>query len=393
MGDLKPQNVLVCPRSLRVTVVDTDSFQIAGRGGRLHGCPVITPEYTAPELHRQGLSRARRTPASDAFALAVIVYQLLLGGSHPFEGDGEGRVPDRIRRGQCPIVPGVTAVRAPASAVPFSTIHPALREAFVRCFGEGHAFATAVRRGVARGAGEVGEATWRAARGARRTSTPGGSARCPGASAGSATGLDLFPAGQRWQRATLARAPDPRAAPEAERARWLALHVRGRLVGGQVTAAERAWLHKAGAALGFARARVDAVIEEVAATPVVGPWARIASRARGLLPGSLPRRALGLPAAALLVVRRADPSPGPSPYQGASGRRGQRARARMRRGRGWAVIGNTGGGGARAGGAVDGEREDWRSGRGDRGEAHRPARPRRRPHVVGSPDRGLQAPP
>ena len=58
---------------------------VGSQRGRRHGCPVITPEYTAPELHREGLSRARRTSASDAFALAVLLYQLLMGGSHPFE--------------------------------------------------------------------------------------------------------------------------------------------------------------------------------------------------------------------------------------------------------------------------------------------------------------------
>jgi hypothetical protein len=345
VGDLKPQNVLVCPRSLRVTLVDTDSFQILGPRGKIHGSPVVTPEYTAPELHGPGLARALRTPASDAFALAVIVYQLLLGGSHPFEGDGEGRVPDRIPRRLCPIVPGVSAVRAPASAIPFSTLHPSLQDAFVRCFGEAPSrrpSAAAFREALARSARDLVRCPRSAAH-----EHPRGLGRCPWCERRERTGLDLFPAGQRWQRATLARVPDPRMAPEAERARWLALHVRGRLVGGQVTPAERAFLHKAGAALGFARARVDAVIGEVAATPVAEPWARRLERARGILAGSLPRRALAVPAAALITgsAVAAGVLAGPWRPGGESPAEAASARA-CAVGGGWAVIGNTGGRGA-----------------------------------------------
>jgi protein kinase-like protein/SH3 domain-containing protein len=285
VGDLKPQNVLVVPLSGRVTLVDTDSFHLVDRrSAGVHACPVVTPEYTAPELHREGLSRARRTPASDVFALAILVYQLLVGGSHPFEGDGEGRVPDRIPRQLCPIVPGVTGIRAPARAIPFATLHPALRDAFIRCFGPGHA-APEQRPSAA----EWRDLLMKSARDMVRCPKsaahehPRELARCPWCERRERTGLDLFPTGQRWQRASLARAPDPRAAPEAERVKWLLLHVRGRMVGARVTEAERAWLDKAGAALGFPRARVSAVIQQAATTPVLQPWEKIASRARSLL--------------------------------------------------------------------------------------------------------------
>jgi Protein kinase domain len=345
VGDLKPQNVLVSPLSGRVTLVDTDSFQIVDRDGRVHACPVFTPEYAAPELHRGALSRARRTPASDAFALAVLLYQLLMGGSHPFEGEGEGRVPDRIPRGLCPIVPGVTRIRAPPSALPFTALHPALREAFVRCFGPGHAAPEQRPSAV-----EWREVLARARRDLARCRRspahehPRGQALCPWCERRERTGLDLFPAGQRWQRASLARAPDPMTAQPAERARWLALHVRGRMVGGKVTPAERAWLAKAGAALGFSRAQVARAIDEVAATPVVAPWARVVSRARSLLPGSLPRRAFTVPAAAALLAGGAILAgswrPGGVPQEEPAGVRACAV------GGEWAVIGNTGGRGA-----------------------------------------------
>ncbi|WP_437275836.1 hypothetical protein WME90_31920 [Sorangium sp. So ce375] len=272
VGDLKPQNVLVSPLSGRVALVDADSFQIRDpEAGELHGCQVLTPEYTAPELCGAGSGRAERTPASDAFALSVLIHQLLLGGAHPFEGElapggarGAERIPARIRLGLCPLVPGVTGVRPAAGAMPFATLHPELQALFIRCFGPGHG-APAERPGAA---------AWRAAlvRAQREMVRCGRSAahlhdkrlpRCPWCERRERTGIDLFPAGQGYQRA-IARVRDPAAAPEAERIRWLGQHARGRLRDGALSAAERAWLDRAGAALGLGRAAVARVIEEAA---------------------------------------------------------------------------------------------------------------------------------
>jgi hypothetical protein len=323
VGDLKPQNVLVAPLHGRVALVDADSFQVRDRAtGRVHRSAVITPEYTAPELCSDDPARTPRTPASDAFALAVLVHQILLGGAHPFEGEpapGRGapladRVPDRIRRGLCPLVPTVTAVRAPAGAVPSSTLHPALREMFVRCFGEGHG-APDARPGAA--AWE--DALRRAARDMVRCPASQAHlhdralAACPWCARRARTGIDLYPAKQGWQR-VLARSPDPAAAPEPERLRWLSLHVRGRTREGAPTAAERAWLEKAGAALGFDRARVAQAITLASGpreTPLLlARLRRLASaclRARPRLPDLLsarlrPRRMLLLSAATLASV-------------------------------------------------------------------------------------------
>ena len=256
---------------------------------------VVTPEYTAPELMGAEPARVDRTAASDVFALAVLVHQLLLGGAHPFEGQpgaglGAGsveRVPGRIRRGLCPLVPGVTAVRPAQGALPFATLPAALRALFVRCFGAGHA--TPEERPAA--------AEWRKALvAASEAMVPCARneahlhdralARCPFCERRERSGIDLFPTGQGWQR-RVARLRDPGAASEADRARWLGAHVRGRLAAGTVTAAERAWLEKAGAVLGFDRARVAQAIEQEAsrgalrarpAAPIAALAARLPSR-------------------------------------------------------------------------------------------------------------------
>ena len=296
VGDLKPQNILVAPLSGQVALVDTDSFQVRERGGRLHRGGVITPEYGAPELAGVDLRKTDRAAESDAFALAVIVHQLLMGGSHPFDGDlapgqtgSVERVPGRIRRGMSPLVPSVVTIRPPPGAIPSATLHSGLRDAFARCFGEGH------KAPARRPSAEVWEKTLLAAAAAltrcRRSEAhfhDRSLERCPWCERRERTGIDLFPVGQRWQRRTVARAPDPAAASELDRARWLASHVRGRVAGRRITAAERAWLEKAGAALGFDRARVAETIADALAPPA--PRATIRARLAGLVPSlSLPR--------------------------------------------------------------------------------------------------------
>lgn len=267
VGDLKPANILVEPLSRRILWIDTDSFQICERAsGRVHRSAVVTPEYTAPELFADP-TRTRRTLASDAFALAVLIHQLLLGGAHPFDGDLLGsrvsleRIPGRIRQGQCPLLPGVWTIRAAAGALSASTLHPALRELFVRCFGVGHA-----RPELRPSPFEWREALLVASRALVRCRASSAHvhdaslARCPWCERRGLTGLDLFPEKQRWQRA-IASWSNPARAPRKQRGRWLARLARSRGRAGTLTKAERAFLLKAGAALGLDRGFVERTLE------------------------------------------------------------------------------------------------------------------------------------
>lgn len=267
IGDLKPANILVEPISRRLLWIDTDSFQVRERTtGRVHRSAVVTPEYTAPELFADPV-HTRRTPASDAFALAVLIHQILLGGAHPFEGELAGgrasleRIPGRIRHGQCPLLPGVSTVRLAASALSPATLHPGLRELFVRCFGSGHERPDARPKPL-----EWREALLAASRAMVRCRASSAHvhdaslARCPWCERRDLTGLDLFPAKQHWQRA-IARWSSPARAPRARRIRWLSRHVRTRARGGALTRAERAFLLKTGAALGLDRELVTRTLE------------------------------------------------------------------------------------------------------------------------------------
>jgi DNA-binding helix-hairpin-helix protein with protein kinase domain len=85
VGDVNPNNALFNNRSL-VTIVDCDSMQVIDRTGQTHLCIVGMDEYTAQELQGKDLRRTKRTQDSDTFGLAVIIYQLLMQGFHPFQG-------------------------------------------------------------------------------------------------------------------------------------------------------------------------------------------------------------------------------------------------------------------------------------------------------------------
>jgi len=145
IGDLNHSNIFVASDA-RVTLIDADSFQVRDpEGGAAFLCPVYTPEFTAPELHHQGLIKTERSLEQDSFGLGVLVFLLLMGGVHPFTGIhlGQGEPPplfSRIASGDFPYSRNKRAMIAPPPiAVPFETLTPELRDLFLKCFEDGHA--------------------------------------------------------------------------------------------------------------------------------------------------------------------------------------------------------------------------------------------------------------
>ncbi|HLK61150.1 MAG TPA: hypothetical protein VKU00_31600, partial [Chthonomonadaceae bacterium] len=145
LGDLKHSNVLVTPTAL-VSLVDTDSMQVRDpQTGAVFVCPVHTPDFTPPELqHGQALGTAL-TADQDNFGLGVMLFQLLMEGTHPFAGvySGEEDPPaleERIARGHFPYGTRVVPCRpGTRNAPPFALLSPELQALFVACFEEGHA--------------------------------------------------------------------------------------------------------------------------------------------------------------------------------------------------------------------------------------------------------------
>ncbi len=145
MGDVNQKNILVASNAL-VTLVDTDSFQVCDRSqGLTYRCSVGVPEYTPPELQGVNLGSVDREPYHDCFGLAIIIFQLLMEGFHPFTGAPKNPVyslPGEvylqcIKQGIFPYQPN-KHFGPPPSAPDFSVLHPDIQGMFIRCYVNGH---------------------------------------------------------------------------------------------------------------------------------------------------------------------------------------------------------------------------------------------------------------
>ncbi|MDM8531938.1 tetratricopeptide repeat protein [Anaerolineales bacterium HSG25] len=143
IGDINESNILVNRKAL-VTIVDCDSFQVTDEQGTVHRCHVGKPEYTPPELQGVKFREVDQTIEHDLFGLGVLLFQLLMGGFHPFagvlqSGVSVGRVDlFAIRKNLFPYNNN-PAMLPPPSAPPFEWLYPELQTGFFNSFVEGHA--------------------------------------------------------------------------------------------------------------------------------------------------------------------------------------------------------------------------------------------------------------
>ena len=96
--DLKPANLLVHKQTGDVVVVDCDGFAIQGDKQFIPGHQ-YTSGYIAPEAWQRGSSPEELGQPQDRFALAVIIFQLLNEGLHPYQGvpGDRQRIPSDIQ--------------------------------------------------------------------------------------------------------------------------------------------------------------------------------------------------------------------------------------------------------------------------------------------------------
>jgi DNA-binding helix-hairpin-helix protein with protein kinase domain len=101
LGDINPNNFLAHLSQHSLCFIDTDSYQFSSNG-KTYRCLVGMPEYTPPEYQGLSFRTFDRTRESDHFALAVLIFQILMRGKHPFDiVGGEGPV-QNIKRGNFP---------------------------------------------------------------------------------------------------------------------------------------------------------------------------------------------------------------------------------------------------------------------------------------------------
>lgn len=83
--DIKPQNILVQKNTHFVSILDCDGFSVKTNKTRM-AAELMSTDYISPEAYQKKLLPSELGKQQDLYALAVILFQLLNNGTHPFQG-------------------------------------------------------------------------------------------------------------------------------------------------------------------------------------------------------------------------------------------------------------------------------------------------------------------
>jgi DNA-binding helix-hairpin-helix protein with protein kinase domain len=124
-----------------VMLIDLDSVQFVDRHGVGYLSPLHTEEYLAPELDPATLNHRPRQPQADLYALAFLLFQLLMAGFEPYTGrrkDGQlNDLAQQSRDGAYAYGRKVTEIAPPRKAPPISVLSSELRGLFEQTFVDG----------------------------------------------------------------------------------------------------------------------------------------------------------------------------------------------------------------------------------------------------------------
>ena len=136
--DLKPVNLRFYKESLYLALLDCDGFSVQGSNERFAAMQ-MTPDYLAPEFQSGPMAPGPQEERQDRFALAVVIFQLLNFGIHPFSGRPASEavptdLPERIRGQWYAYGLQVNAAIAPNPASGHEAMPVLLRSMFDRAF-------------------------------------------------------------------------------------------------------------------------------------------------------------------------------------------------------------------------------------------------------------------
>ncbi len=91
IGDINPSNILMV-NSQEIYIVDTDSFQVEE-----FPCPVGTNLFVAKEIQGIHFENQLRTQGNENFALATLLFMLMMNGKPPYSHQGGESILENIR--------------------------------------------------------------------------------------------------------------------------------------------------------------------------------------------------------------------------------------------------------------------------------------------------------
>jgi len=152
-GDFNPKNISVNPTTGEIVFLDTDSYHIQD-GADTYRCDVGIPEYLPVEIQKKmrggGTLSTALLPtfsqATDNFALAIHIFQLLMNGVHPFacaiipsQASIVAPQPsDNILKGEFRFMVKKPGIKIPVFAPEISILPKEIQNLFKRAFIEGH---------------------------------------------------------------------------------------------------------------------------------------------------------------------------------------------------------------------------------------------------------------
>ncbi len=138
IGDINHANIVVSNDAI-VKLIDCDSFQFTANSTQ-YLCEVGVETHTPPELQGRSFREVVRTPNHDAFGLAVVIFQLLFLGRHPFSGTylGSGDIPIDQAIREFRFAYGSSArshqMAQPLNTLPLAIVSPPVAALFERAF-------------------------------------------------------------------------------------------------------------------------------------------------------------------------------------------------------------------------------------------------------------------
>jgi serine/threonine protein kinase len=146
LGDINPTNILI-KNPEEVYFVDTDSYQFGK-----YLCPVGTVIFTAPEIQERDYSTFYRTLGHENFAIATLLFMIMLPGKSPYAQQGGDSAAENIRKMDFPYPYEENSSRkTPEGQWRFvwSQLPKKMKEAFYKTFQKGEDYSSeSTRLGV-----------------------------------------------------------------------------------------------------------------------------------------------------------------------------------------------------------------------------------------------------
>lgn len=101
VGDYNLLNFLCDRTKNKVTMIDCDSYQIT-INAKHYPCPVGSPDLTPIEHQNKNFNQVVRTVESENFSLAIIIFECLMLGRHPYDVVGGDDPVTNLRNAKFP---------------------------------------------------------------------------------------------------------------------------------------------------------------------------------------------------------------------------------------------------------------------------------------------------